>query len=81
MNYWVNKWDCHRHRFKGVGKRIAAETGLQRESLVGGRCRHGIRHGVGLERAGSKGERKSSLRKFPVHFLGWFSVTWPGHPT
>lgn len=56
MNYWVNKWD----RFKRVGKRIIVEADLQRESLVReGRCRPGIRQGVRVRRAGSKGERKS----------------------
>lgn len=80
MNYWVNKWN----RFKGVGKRIKVEADLQKESPVvvgAGRCRRGIRQGVGVGRADSKGERKSSLRKSPVRFLGWFSVTWPGRPT
>lgn len=57
MNYWVNKWD----RFKRAGKRIIVEADLQRESLVGvgGRCRRGIRQGVRVRRACSKGERKS----------------------
>lgn len=35
MTYRVNKWDCGEHRSKRVGERIAVETGLQRESLVG----------------------------------------------
>lgn len=43
-----------------MGKRIIVEADFQRESLVReGRCRPGIRQGVRVRRAGSKGERKS----------------------
>lgn len=64
-----------------MGKRIKVEAESEPGEWGGeGRCRRGIRRGRG-GRAGSKGERKSSLRKSPVHFLEWFSVTWPGRST